>query len=281
MGASNESRSRALEARYYASNCLKRTTALAVSAARRCPSCPPPAGCAATFLRFSATCEIAAVGSLFAHPSVTEREFEVGFLQQHRAGASDTLASSPQKLENQVIVHFTFGALLRGVAAVRSTVRIRISVSVSAATMANAAAEAVSCAPTAMAAPRGALEALGALQRATRGVPVAAVTEMQQRGVCARCVGRFLGVRLHEFYFASDEALQWAIARVQLHAGASAGTGGMDGDAIMAAATHLPTVCSCCLGILQEKGQASAILAGVLARCARGAAARQPACMHA
>ena len=40
-----------------------------------------------------------------------EREFEVGFLQQHRAGANDTLASSPQKRENQVIVHFTFGAL--------------------------------------------------------------------------------------------------------------------------------------------------------------------------
>ena len=40
--------------------------------------------------------------------SVMEREFEVGVLKQHRAGARDT---SPQKRENQVIVHFTFGAL--------------------------------------------------------------------------------------------------------------------------------------------------------------------------
>ena len=31
-----------------------------------------------------------------------------GFLQQHRAGASDTLASSPQKRENRVIVHVTY-----------------------------------------------------------------------------------------------------------------------------------------------------------------------------
>ena len=62
------------------------TTALAVSAARRRPLCPPPAGRAATFLHFSATCEISAVGSLSAHPSAMEREFEVGFLQQHRAG---------------------------------------------------------------------------------------------------------------------------------------------------------------------------------------------------
>ena len=46
---------------------------------RRRPSCPPPAGCAATFLHFSATCEVSAVGSLYAQPSVMEREFEVGF----------------------------------------------------------------------------------------------------------------------------------------------------------------------------------------------------------
>ena len=71
----------------------------------------PQAGCAATFLRFSATCEISAVGSLFAHPSVMEREFEVGILPQHRAGASDTLASLPQTREKQVIIHVTFGAL--------------------------------------------------------------------------------------------------------------------------------------------------------------------------
>ena len=32
-----------------------------------------------------------------------------GFLQQHRAWASGTLASSPQKRENRVIVHSTFG----------------------------------------------------------------------------------------------------------------------------------------------------------------------------
>ena len=78
-------------------------TALAESAVRRCPSCPPPAGCAVTFLRFFATCEISAVSSLFAHPSVMEMEFEVWFLQQHRAGASERLASSPQKRENQDI----------------------------------------------------------------------------------------------------------------------------------------------------------------------------------
>ena len=81
--------------------------------------CPPRSGARHVHHRlrhhifaFSATCKISAVGSLFAHPSVTEREFEVGFvLQQHRAGASDTLASSPPKRENQVLVHCTLGAL--------------------------------------------------------------------------------------------------------------------------------------------------------------------------
>ena len=33
------------------------------------------------------------------------------YVQQHRAGASDSLTASPQKRENQGIVHFAFGGV--------------------------------------------------------------------------------------------------------------------------------------------------------------------------
>jgi hypothetical protein len=43
-------------------------------------------------------------------------------------------------------------------------------------------------------------DALDALVKAVKSVPVAVVPEMLSHGACARCVGRFLGVRLHEYY---------------------------------------------------------------------------------
>ena len=61
---------------------------------------------------FAFFCNMRNFRSLFAHPCVMEREFEVGFFAAASCrGQRHVLASSPQKRENQVIVHFTFGGL--------------------------------------------------------------------------------------------------------------------------------------------------------------------------
>ena len=78
---------------------------------RRRQSCPPPAGCAATFLRFFCDMRNFSRWQPLCPPLRHGEGVPGLFLQQHRVGASDTSASSPQKRENQVIVHFTFGAL--------------------------------------------------------------------------------------------------------------------------------------------------------------------------